>query len=206
MSRNKFKFRREIIAAGGLTSTGGLQITAASTFVGAVTFAAAPVFSAGISALAAPIIAGTGGYFADVVETMDDNQALTDTGGLGTGGRAILGYGVTAISIVGTSGTTAGSTANNLVFKLNPPIKAGVLKEIWITGTSASTKVVSIRTATSTHVFFGGSNNAITLSTALSDGGFPGAVLRLRGLSTTQWAVSGPAKLSTAATFSSATA
>ncbi len=174
--------------------------------MGAVTFTAAPVFSAGISALAAPIIAGTGGYFADVVETMDDNQALTDTGGLGTGGRAILGYGVTAISITGTSGTTAGSTANNLVFKLNPPIKAGVLKEIWVTGTSASTKVVSIRTATSTHVFFGGSNNAITLSTALSDGGFPGAVLRLRGLSTTQWAVSGPAKLSTAATFSSATA
>lgn len=206
MSRNKFKFRREIIAAGGITSTGGLQITAASTFVGAVTFTAAPIFSAGISALAAPIIAGTGGYFADVVETMDDNQALTDTGGLGTGGRAILGYGVTAISITGTSGTTAGSTANNLVFKLNPPIKAGVLKEIWVTGTSASTKVVSIRTATSTHVFFGGSNNAITLSTALSDGGFPGAVLRLRGLSTTQWAVSGPSKLSTAATFSSATA
>lgn len=206
MSRNKFKFRREIIAAGGITSTGGLQITAASTFVGAVTFTAAPIFTGGVSSVTGGIIAGTGGYFADVVETMDDNQALTDTGGLGTGGRAILGYGVTAISITGTSGTTAGSTANNLVFKLNSPIKTGVLKEIWITGTSASTKVVSIRTATSTHVFFGGGNNAITLSTALSDGGFPGAVLRLRGLSTTQWAVSGPAKLSTAASFSSATA
>jgi hypothetical protein len=212
MSRNKFKFRREIIAAGGITSTGGIQIGAASTFdstvkvTGVLTATAAAVLTGGVSSVTGGIIAGTGGYLADVVETMDDNQALTDTGGLGTGGRAILGYGVTAITITGTSGTTAGSTANNLVFKLNSPIKTGVLKEIWITGTSASTKVVSIRTATSTHVFFGGSNNAITLSTALSDGGFPGAVLRLRGLSTTQWAVSGPAKLSTAASFSSATA
>ena len=37
MSRNKFKFRREIIAAGGIASTGGLDIAAASTFHGTLT-------------------------------------------------------------------------------------------------------------------------------------------------------------------------
>ena len=213
MSRNKFKFRREIIAAGGITSTGGIQIGAASTFdstvkiTGVATFTAAPVFSAGISALAAPIIAGTGGYFADVVETMDDNQALTDTGGSSKAGcRAILGYGVTAITITGTSGTTAGSTANDLVFKLSSPIKAGVLKEIYITGTSASTKVVSIRTATSTHVFFGSTKNSIAYTTTINNlgHGFP---LRLRALSTTQWAISGLAGVpSTASALAGATA
>jgi hypothetical protein len=206
MSRNKFKFRRQIIAAGGIASTGGIDITAASTFVGAVTFTASPVLSAGISALAAPIIAGTGGYFADKVQSLTDYAALTDTGGSSKAGyQAILGYGITTLTITGTSGTTAGSTANDLVFKLNSPIKAGVQKDIFITGSSASTKVVSIRTATSTHTFFGSTKNSIAFTTTVNDLGV-GFNLRLRGLSTTQWAVVGPSKLSTAAAFAGATA
>lgn len=206
MSRNKFKFRREIIAAGGITSTGGLQITAASTFVGAVTFTAAPIFSAGITNAAqkSGIICSTGGYLAEKVQALDDSDALGDDS---AGGTAILGYGVTHITVTGTTGSsTAGSTANDLVFKLNPPIKAGVLKEIYITGTSASTKVVSVRTATSTHTFFGSTRNSIAFTTTVNNltYGFP---IRLRGLTTTQWAVSGLAGIpSTAITIAGATA
>ena len=219
MSRNKFKFRRQIIAAGGITSTGGIQIDAASTFAGALTvtgaltqtgvatFAAAPVFSAGISALAAPIVAGTGGYFADNVQSLTDYAALTDTGGSSKAGfQAILGYGITKISVTGTSGTTAGSTANDLVFKLNPPIAAGVSKRIYVTGTNASTKVVSIRTATSTHVFFGSTKNSVAWTTTVNNlgHGFP---LLLDGLSVSQWALRGlPGVPSTASAIAGATA
>jgi len=205
MSRNKFKFRREIIAAGGITSTGGLQITAASTFVGAVTFTAAPIFTAGVSSITGGLIAGTGGYLAEKVQTLQDSDSISDTGGVS--GTAILGYGVTKITVTGATGaSTAGSTRNDLTFKLNPPIKAGVLKEIWITGTSASTKVVSIKTATSTHTFFGTTKNSVAFTTAVSELGFAGAALHLRGLSTTQWAVSAFGKLSTAAAFAGANA
>lgn len=212
MSRNKFKFKRQIIAAGGITSTGGLQIGAATTFdstvqvTGVLTATAAAVLTGGVSSLKGGIIASTGGYYAEKVQTLNDYNALTDTGGSsGAGYQAILGYGVTAITVTGTSGTTAGSTANDLVFKLNPPIKAGVSKEIWVTGTSASTKVVSIRTATSTHTFFGSTRNSIAFTTTVNDltGGFG---VRLRGISTSQWAVTLPGKLSTAEALAGATA
>lgn len=213
MSRNKFKFKREIIAAGGITSTGGIQIGAASTFdstvkiTGVATLTASPVLTAGISALKAPIICSTGGYVADKVQTLNDYAALTDTGGSSKAGyQAILGYGITAITVTGaTGGTTAGSTSNDLVFKLNSPIKAGVTKEIWVTGTSASTKVVSIRTATSTHTFFGSTRNSFSFTTTVNDllGGFG---VRLRGITTSQWAVNMPGKLSTAETLAGATA
>lgn len=213
MSRNKFKFRREIIAAGGISSTGGIQIGAASTFdstvqvTGVATFTASPVLSAGISALKAPVICSTGGYVADKVQALNDYAALTDTGGSSKAGyQAILGYGITTLTITGTSGTTAGSTANDLVFKLNSPIKAGVQKDIFITGSSASTKVVSIRTATSTHVFFGSTKNAIAFTTTINNLGH-GFNVRLRGLSTTQWALAGlPGVPSTASAIAGATA
>lgn len=212
MSRNKFKFRREIIAAGGITSTGGLQIGAASTFdstvkvTGVLTATAAAVFTGGISSLKGGIIASTGGYLADKVQALNDYAALTDTGGSSKAGfQAILGYGITTLTITGTSGTTAGSTANDLVFKLNPPIKAGVTKDIFITGSSASTKVVSIRTATSTHTFFGSTKNSIAFTTTVNDLGAAFNV-RLRGISTSQWAIVGPSKLSTAAALAGATA
>jgi len=212
------KLKRDLLIDGGLevtgnsTLTGNATITGTLTQTGVATFAAAPVFSAGaaslgsVSAQAAGIIMGTGGYVADKVQTLNDYAALTDTGGSSKAGyQAILGYGVTAITVTGTSGTTAGSTANDLVFKLSSPIKAGVLKEIYVTGTSASTKVVSIRTATSTHVFFGSTKNSFAFTTTINDLGV-GFGVRLRGLSTTQWAVTLPGKLSTAESFAGATA
>lgn len=192
MSRNKFKFKRQIIAAGGIVSTGGIDITAASTFVGAVTFTASPVLTAGISALTAPIVAGTGGYFTEKVQALTGASLAT----------SILGYGVTSITIA--SGTE--STAADFTFTLASPIKAGVLKEIYVTGTSASTKVVSIRTATSTHTFFGSTKNSIAYTTTVNNlgHGFP---IQLRGLSTTQWALGGlPGIASTASAIAGATA
>lgn len=206
MSRNKFKFRREIIAAGGITSTGGLQIGAASTFDAAVTFAVAPIFSAGITNAAqkSGIVCSTGGYFADKVQLLDDSDAVKDTS---TGGTAILGYGITAITVTGATGSsTAGSTANDLAFKLNPPIKAGVTKRIYITGTSASTKVVSIRTATSTHTFFGSTRNSVAFTTTVNNlsHGFP---LVFDSITTSQWAFRGLAGIpSTASAIAGATA
>ena len=204
MSRNKFKFRREIIAAGGITSTGGIDITAASTFTGAVTFAAAPVFSAGIDAPTfntPPTF--TLGLKHPVVQTIDDNQAVTDTGGTTKAGyAAILGYGITKIGITGTSGTTAGSTANDLVFNLNSPYAVGIDKIIIVSGNTASTKEVRIRTKTSTHVFYGSTKNQITFSTLVYD--YPASV-HLVGISTVQWAVLSPmiyASTATAAPWS----
>ena len=179
MSRNKFKFRREIIAAGGIASTGGLQISAASTFDGLVTF------NAGI---------------ADKVQALTDTHALKDTS---TGGTAILGYGVTTITVTGATG---GSTANDLAFKLNPPIKAGVFKRIYVTGTSASTKVVSVRTNTSLLTFFGSTKNSIAFTTTVNSLGHAFPIL-LDGLSTSQWAVCGlPGTPSTASALAGATA
>ncbi len=183
------KLRRDLLIAGGLEVTGNTTLTGTLKQTGVATLTAAPVLSAGISALKAGIIASTGGYVADKVQTLTDYAALTDTGGSSKAGyQAIIGYGVTAITVTGTSGTTAGSTANMLVFKLNPPIKAGVVKEIYITGSSASTKTVKIRTATSTHTFFGSTQNAIGFTTAVNNLGY-GWPIKLRALSTTQWAL-----------------
>ncbi len=198
MSRYSYKFRREIIAAGGISSTGGVDITAASTFVGALTL------TAGVAALTGGVISGTGGYFADKVQLLDDSDALSDSS---TGGTAILGYGVTAITVTGATGSsTAGSTANNLTFKLNAPIKAGVHKRIYVTGTSASTKVVSIRTATSVQTFFGSTKNSIAYTTTINNlgHGFP---ILLDGITTAQWALAGlPGVASTASAIAGATA
>lgn len=194
MSRNKFKFRRQIIAAGGIDSTGGFEFDAASTMNGVLTFGAAPVFNA--------VPTFTYGV-KEPVQSLDDSDSLSDTGGAGTN---IVGYGITAISVTGTTGSsTAGSTHNDLVFVLNPPYAAGINKEIYITGTSASTKVVSIRTATSTHTFFGSTRNSVAFTTTVNDltGGFG---LKLRGISTSQWAIVLPGKLSTAEALAGATA
>lgn len=213
MSRNKFKFKRQIIAAGGITSTGGLQIGAATTFdstvqvTGVLTATAAAVLTGGVSSLKGGIIASTGGYVADKVQSLNDYAALTDTGGSSKAGyQAILGYGVTHITVTGTSGTTAGSTSNDLVFKLNPPIKAGVFKRIYVTGTSASTKVVSIRTATSTHTFFGSTKNSIAFTTTVNNLGH-GWSLSMSGITTSQWALDAlPGIPSTASAIAGATA
>ncbi|HUU99163.1 MAG TPA: hypothetical protein VM487_25805 [Phycisphaerae bacterium] len=203
------KLNRDLLIAGGLEVTGNTTITGTLAQVGVATFTAAPVFSAGLTNAAqkSGIIMSTGGYIAEKVQTLNDYAALTDTGGSSKAGyQAILGYGVTKISVTGTSGTTAGSTSNDLVFKLSSPIKAGVLKEIYITGTSASTKVVSIRTATSTHVFFGSTKNSIAYTTTVNNLGF-GFPLLLRGLSTTQWALGPLAGIpSTASAIAGATA
>lgn len=194
MSRNKFKFRRQIIAAGGIDSTAGFEFDAASTMNGVLTFSAAPVFN----------VNPTFTYgIKEPVQLLDDSDSLSDAS---TGGTAILGYGITAITVTGTTGSsTAGSTHNDLVFKLNTPYAAGINKEIYITGTSASTKVVSIRTATSTQTFFGTTRNSFSFTTTVNDllGGFG---VKLRGITTSQWAVVMPGKLSTAETLAGATA
>ncbi len=205
------KLRRDLLIAGGLEVTGNTTLTGTLKQTGVATFTADPVFTGGIpsvalTAQAAGIVMAAGGYVADKVQTLNDYAVLTDTGGSSKAGfTAILGYGVTAITVTGTSGTTAGSTANALIFKLNSPIAAGVLKEIYVTGTSASTKEVSVRTATSTHTFFGSTKNSFTFTTTVNDLGI-GWPIRLRALSTTQWALNLPGKLSTAMTLAGATA
>jgi hypothetical protein len=183
MSRNKFKFRREIIAAGGITSTGGLQITAASTFDAQVTFAARPVFSAGVK---------------EPIQSLTGAAACSPAS---TGGTAILGYGITVIDALSSQ-----TTQVNFIYKLNSPAAAGVNKEIYFTGSSASTKVVSIRTATSTHVFYGSTKNSVAYTTTVNNLGY-GFPILLRGLSTTQWALKGlPGVPSTASALAGATA
>jgi hypothetical protein len=206
MSRNKFKFRREIIAAGGIVSTGGCQFDAASTFSAAVTFAVAPIFSAGITNIAqkSGLILSTGGYVADHVQALTDDASLSDAS---TGGTAILGYGVTTITVTGATGpAVGGSSANNLIFKLNSPVKAGVHKRIYVTGTSASTKVVSVRTASSVQPFFGSTKNSIAYTTTVNNLGY-GFPILLDAISTSQWAVCGlPGVPSTASVVAAATA
>lgn len=195
---SRYKFRRQIIAAGGIDSTGGCEFDAASTFNGAVTFAAAPVFSV-------PPSPTLGVRVAASVQSLDDSDSLSDAS---TGGTAILGYGVTAITVTGTtSSSTAGSTHNNLAFKLNPPYAVGISKDIFITGSSASTKIVSVRTAASSQTFFGSTKNSLALTTTVNDIGV-GFNLHLIGITTSQWAVAGGvfAKMSTAAAFAGATA
>jgi len=194
-----------------LEVTGNTTLTGTLTQTGVATLAAAPVFSAGVasvgtvSAQKAGIIMSTGGYVADKVQTLNDYAALTDTGGSSKAGfQAILGYGVTAITVTGTSGTTAGSTSNHLTFRLNSPIKAGVVKEIYVTGTSASTKTVKIRTATSSHTFFGSTQNAIGFTTTINNLGY-GWPIRLRGLSTTQWALAALPGIKSTACFTTDT-
>jgi len=194
-----------------LEVTGNTTLTGTVAVAGVATFAAAPVFSAGaaslgtVSAQAAPIINTVGGYVADYVQSLTDYAALTDTGGSSKAGfQAILGYGVTKIRVTGTSGTTAGSTANDLVFRLNPPIKAGVHKYIFLSGASASTKVVSVRTLTSAtgSNFYGSTYNAVAWTTTINN---PSDALHLIGMSTAQWGLVNR-KMSTAAALAGATA
>lgn len=181
MSRNKFKFRREIIAAGGITSTGGLQITAASTFVGAVTFTAAPVFSAGVSALAAPIIAATGGYFADNVQTW--TAANCERVGT-TGVHKMLGYGVTKVSLTKAAATGAA----NFQLVLGNPVRAGVHKYVFIErATGASTFDIRLSNESSAQTFYGTTWDAIILTTDFV-GPNPFGV-HLVGITTDQWAI-----------------
>jgi hypothetical protein len=192
MSRYSYKFRREIIAAGGISSTAGLQIGAASTFDAAVTFAAAPIFAAGARLVSS-------------VQALDDDDALSDAS---TGGTAILGYGITTITVTGATGPgTGGSSANDLTFKLSRPAAVGIMKDIFITGSSESTKVVSIRTANSSDTFFGTTKNSIAFTTKVNDLSI-GWSLSLRGITTKKWGIAGGAfsKLSTSVAFAGATA
>ena len=181
----------------------GFETTASSTVADTLTVSGALTASGGLTLTGMT----AGEYLTEYVQTLNDYAALTDTGGSSKAGyQPILGYGITAITVTGTSGTTAGSTANDLVFKLNPPIAAGVHKRIYVTGTSASTKVVSIRTATSTHTFFGSTRNAIAFTTTVNNLGH-GWSIHLDGLSATQWALTGlPGIPSTAAAIAGATA
>ena len=200
------KFKRPLLMAGGFETTASSTVADTLTVSGVLT-ASGGITASGAVALTAAVTAGTGGYLADKVQALNDYAALTDTGGSSKAGyQAILGYGITHITVTGTSGTTAGSTSNDLVFKLNPPIKAGVFKRIYVTGTSASTKVVSIRTATSTHTFFGSTRNSIAFTTTVNNLGH-GFGIHLDGISTSQWALLGlPGIPSTAAAIAGATA
>jgi len=81
------KLKHDFLIDGGLEVTGNTTLTGTLRQVGVATFVAAPVFSAGaaslgtVTAQAAGIVMGAGGYVADYIQSIDDNQALTDTGG-----------------------------------------------------------------------------------------------------------------------------
>jgi hypothetical protein len=181
MSRNKFKFRREIIAAGGIQSTGGLQITAASTFVGAVTFTAAPILAAGISSNKGAIVNSTGGYIADHVQTWTGaNCERVGT----TGVHKMTGYGVTKVALTKAEATGAA----NFQLVLGNPVRAGVHKYVFISrATGASTYDIRLSNESSAQTFYGSTWDAILLSTDFV-GPNPFGV-HLIGITTDQWAI-----------------
>jgi hypothetical protein len=164
MSRNKFKFRRQIIAAGGIDSTAGCEFDAASTFNGAVTFAALDTFNAGIA------------------ETV---QSLTaaDCERTGTTGTRILGYGITKASLTKADATGAA----NFQLVLAGPVAAGVHKTLVLTrATGASTFEVWISNLTSALTFYGTTADGIKLTT---DWKSPNpAAFQFVGITTAQWA------------------
>jgi hypothetical protein len=173
MSRNKFKFRREIIAAGGITSTGGLQITAASTFVGAVTM------TGGILGVKGPIVCSTGGYLVDHV------QALTaaDCERVGTSGTKMVGYGVTRATLT----LAAATGAANFQLVLGNPVRAGVRKSVLLTrATGASTFDIRISNESSAQTFYGTTADGIVVTTDYKS---PNpASFEFMGVTTDQWA------------------
>lgn len=131
---------------------------------------------------------GSDGYRVDNVQSLTGKST----------GTAVLGYGLTKIEVA--SATESGS--NDYVFRLNGPVAPGVHKYIIVSGASASTKTISVRTLTSLQTFFGSTYNSIGWTTTINN---PPSCAHLIGLSTTQWAVV-VAKLTTAAAWAGATA
>lgn len=173
MSRNKFKFRREIIAAGGISSTGGIDITAASTFVGAVTM------TGGIVGVKGPIVCSTGGYLVEHVQNMTAAQCERT----GTAGTPSAGYGITNWSLTKAAATGAA----NFQCVLGNPVVAGVHKYLTVyRATGASTFEVWISNESSAQEFYGTTADAIKLTT---DWKSPNpASFHFVGVSTNQWA------------------
>jgi hypothetical protein len=201
MSRNKFKFRREIIAAGGIASTGGIQIGAASTFdstvtiTGVATLTASPVLTAGITALKAPIVCSTLGYLADHVQSL----TAADCERTGTTGTLTAGYGVTKWTLTKAAATGAA----NFQCLLGNPVKAGVHHYVLLTrATGASTFEVWLSNESSAQTFYGTTADGIKLTTdwvSPNPAGFhfvgittnQWACVTVNGLQSTQWSYTG---------------
>jgi hypothetical protein len=126
--------------------------------------------------------------------TVDHVQSLTG----GSTGEAVLGYGVTQIAVA--SGTESATT--EFTFRLNPPVAPGVHKFVVVSGASASTKTIRLRTLTSEACFFGSTVNQFSWSTTVNN---PSDGLHLVGLTSTVWALLNR-KFSTAGTLAGATA
>ena len=183
MSRNKFKFKRQIIAAGGITSTGGIQIDAASTFAGALTVTGALTQT------------GLGTFGGGIAESV---QALTaaDCERTGTTGTRILGYGITKVTLTKAAATGAA----NFQLVMAGPAAVGIHKTLVLTrATGASTFEVWLSNLTSALTFYGTTADAIKLTTdwvSPNPAGFQfvgittaqWAALTVNGLQSSQWA------------------
>ena len=145
----------------------GFQVNGASTFTAAVT----------LSGAASDII------FSGNAGTRENVQTVALSGASAVGTTAVTNRGVTFIN---STGTGAGWT-----LPLTAPAAAGMEKIIWCN--PASTVPVTVRTASSSHAFYGSTANAVSFSTIGTTGNIIGKAkgVRLLSVSATQWAVIG---------------
>lgn len=96
-------------------------------------------------------------------------------------GTTISNEGVTRITVAAGSESV---TAATYVYTLESPVLTGTHK--WIICDNNSTRLIQVRTPTSTEVIYGTTKNAVQWSTGSTA---PAPYVELLSLSTTQWAV-----------------
>jgi hypothetical protein len=96
-------------------------------------------------------------------------------------GTTIHNEGVTVLTVAAGSESV---TAASYVYTLESPVLPGVHK--WILCSNASTRIIQVRTPTSTEVIYATTANAVQWSTGSTDAA---PMVELLSLSTTQWAV-----------------
>ena len=105
----------------------------------------------------------------------DDIQTLTGD----STATAVTNYGITFLTV-----TTGEGTAANLVYTMNSPGKPGIHK--YIVADLNSTKLVSVRTASSAGTFYGSTKNSLAFTTGSTH---TGTVAHLVSYSSLRWAL-----------------